>query len=99
LRCNAEVIIYFECRLCAKRRRKRKADFNPKWNFSQFYTAHAPAFMFITQNISDTAIFITENIINIDDTTKQTRAINQPVKLIILVILPPHIPLGYKIPR
>ncbi len=61
-----------------------------KQNFSQFCAEHTLALMFMTQNISDTAIFIAENIIKIDATTKQTRAINQPANQVILVILSPH---------
>jgi hypothetical protein len=66
----------------------RKTDFNPKWNFSQFCAKHALALMFLTQNISDTAIFIAENIMNIDATTKQHSNINQNI----LSIFPPRTP-------
>jgi hypothetical protein len=44
------------------------------------------AFMFLIQNMTDTAVFITENIIKIDAMIKQTKAIKQPVSLIMVVI-------------
>ncbi len=64
----------------------RKATFNPKRNFSQIRAYHDRSLMFPIQNIYDTAIFIAQNIINIDATTKQGKAIKQTANKNILVI-------------